>query len=760
MAVSVLCAIAADIIVFAMGLAVLLAVVIAVSQKTGRKAACYLYIIFYVVSYIHSAKQIKPLSEDSYILENSPYAVVTGFVQSITPKEGYSSIVLKNCEIQFDTEQVKVKGLLLSVQACEVCVGDSIQAYGRLKAFEKARNEGEFDSRSYYASVGICYRMSVEMIEIRNQSRESLVYYLSLLRKQICHVYEQISPQQEAGVFSSMVLGDKSSLDREVKALYQRNGIAHLLAISGLHISLIGMVVYKMIRKLGIGFGMSFAAGGLVVISYGLLTGNGISAVRAVVMCLLLMLAELLGRTYDCLSALGTAAVFMLWDNPFVLYNGGFLLSFSAILGIALIYPVLEKMLIKKEFPMALKYVLSSLLISISVNMATFPVILSNYYEFPVYAVLLNIIVVPCMTLLMFSAVTAGIVGMVNTTAGIFLIGLAHYILKFYEFLCKFVNKLPYSVIITGKPGKTVIVLYGILLICFVYGAGQKKIHYHKAMLLLPVIGVLLLISGRKGGFEIDMIDVGQGDGILMMTPEKQVYLFDGGSSDEENLMTNTLLPLLKYKGIQKIDYAVVSHSDEDHISGLLQIITEGTFQIGTLILPEIKSYEEDTNYCALLSEAGIRGIAVEYARAGDEIGTGQVSVRCLHPQSDYDYTSANDYSAVYLITYGQFRMLMTGDAEQKAEQSMLALGQLLDIHILKVGHHGSKSSTSAAFLEAVKPEAAIISCGKNNRYHHPSEEVIQRLKQAGVYTFVTAWHGEIIIKSDGKSYEIRQWNS
>lgn len=760
MAASVLCAIAADIILFAMGLAVLLAVVIAVSQKTGRKAACYLYIIFYVVSYIHSAEQIKPLSKDSYIVENSPYVVVTGSVQSITKKEEYTSIVLKNCKIQLDAEQVKVKGLLLSVQTCEACVGDSIQAYGRLKAFEKARNEGGFDSRKYYSSIGISYRMSVEMIEIQNQSRQSLVYYLSLLQKRIRHVYEQISTQQDAGVFSSMVLGDKSNLDREVKALYQMNGIAHLLAISGLHISLIGMTIYKALKRLGIGFGMSFAAGGLVVISYGLLTGNGISAVRAVVMCLLMMLAQLLGRTYDCLSALGTAAVLLLWENPFVLYNGGFLLSFSAILGIALIYPVLENMFIQKEIPIILKYVWSSLLISISVNMATFPVILSSYYEFPLYAVFLNIIVVPFMTLLMLSAVAAGLVGMINTTAGIFLIGLAHYILKFYELLCNIVSKLPYSVMITGKPQKIVMVLYGICVCCFVYAAGQKKIQYHKAMLLLPVIGVLLLLSGRKGGFEIDMIDVGQGDGILMMTPEKQVYLFDGGSSDEENLVANILLPLLKYKGIRKIDYAVVSHSDEDHISGILQIMKEETFQISTLILPEIKAYEEDANYCGLLSEARQKGIAIQYAKAGDEIGTGQVSVRCLHPEKDYEYTSANDYSAVYLITYGQFRMLMTGDAEQKAEQSMLNLEQLLDIHILKVGHHGSKTSTGHAFLEAVKPEAAVISCGKNNRYHHPSEEVVERLKQAGVQTFVTAWHGEIIIQSNGKSYGIRQWNS
>lgn len=761
MAYTALCAIAANIIFYVLGLAVLLPAVLAVSKKTGRKNVCYLAVLFYVLSYIHSVDQVKPLSEHSYIEEHSPQVSAMGTVSAVTQKQGYCSAILKNAVITLNGQEDKRRAgsILLTVQSPDFCVGDIVVVTGRVKTFEKSRNEGQFDSRRYYLSVGICYKLAVEAVEIKNTDRDSFAFYLSVFRKKMNQVYEQIGTGTDSGIFSSIVLGDKTSLDSDIKKLYQQNGIAHLLAISGLHISLIGMSLYKLLRRLGFGFGSAFISGGLFVISYGLLTGNGVSAIRAVVMCLLLMLSELLGRTYDCLSALGAAACFLLWENPFVLLNSGFLLSFGAILGIALVVPALETIFSSKQEKPPLACLRSSLFVSVSVNLATFPVILNNYYEFPLYAVLLNLVVIPLMSIVMLSAVLAGVAGLFCPAAGVFFIGTAHYILKLYEILCQFVLKLPYAVVVTGKPEVWQIAAYALLMVLFLAAAKWEKLSSQKAMLLLPVLAVVLLVSHRRGGFEIDMIDVGQGDGILMTTPQGQVYLFDGGSSDEEKLEENILLPLLKSKGLQTIDYAVVSHSDMDHISGLLSFIRKGTFAVKTVVLPEIKNYREDENYCTLLLEAQKQGIEVCYAKAGARIGEGEVRVECLHPAADYDYTSANDYSAVYQITYKEFQMLMMGDTEEKAERAMIQAGVLSDIDVLKAGHHGSKTSSSPAFLAAVRPETALISCGEKNRYHHPSDEVLNRFHELGIQTYVTAQCGELVITSDGKTYQIGQWN-
>lgn len=760
-AISAWCAVNADDFVFATGLAALLPVIIAVGKQTGRKMSCYLYLIIYVSSYFYFIWRISPISIDSYIKENEPELTVSGKVKSVTQKDNYYSVILNECIIYCGDIKEKTDGIILYASENNFEVSDKILVSGTVKGFEKVRNEGGFDSKRYYESIGVNYRMSAESIEVCDSGRKNLYKYLSDIREKLADIYTKISPQKEAGIFTSVILGDKSSIDKDVKKLYQRNGIAHLLAISGLHISLIGMSLYKLLRRVGVSFAMSFSFGSLMVIFYGLLTGSTVSAVRAVIMCLLIMLSELIGRTYDMLSALSAAAILIITDNPKVLYNSGFLMSFCAILGIAVIYPVLQNIFVKDEMLPPVKYLLSALLVSISVNLTTFPVILYSYYEFPPYSVLLNLIVIPLMSLLMLSVAAAGIAGLINIAAGKFLIGQAYYILKFYEELCSFTEKLPYSNVITGKPRETVIAVYVLLLLLFVALSVSKRIKYSKKMLFLPVAAVVVmcLFSGRKSGFEIDVIDVGQGDGILLMTPEGKNYLFDGGSQNEKQLADNILLPLLKSKGISKIDYAVISHSDEDHISGVLEIIQQDKFIIDTLVLPAIDGYEKDENYCKLETCAIEKGVKIQYASAGTKLGTETVSIKCLHPETGYAYTSANDYSAVYQITYGEFDMLLTGDAEVKAEQAMSDRRCLSDIDILKVGHHGSKTSTGEAFLKAVKPEAAVISCGRNNRYNHPSQEIVDRLSENNVKTFVTSELGELIIRSDGKSYSIRQWN-
>lgn len=813
-----LCMTAAGKIYLLWGLLVMTAAVLVIVKRTGRKWTVCLSFLFSLISYGIISVRSKPAFFDSVIQQKAQKSTVTGTVCAVEQKDGYDCIILKNTTVSIqnsdktENPEERAGKLLVSivhtysdkggvqgdgktVSEVEFAPGDMLLVSGTLKCFETSRNEGGFDSRMYYKSIGIHYKMTAEDVTVLIRKRQTAGYLLSEFRLKIKEVYEQIGTKEKAGLYSSIVLGDKSSLDGDIKKLYQRNGIAHLLAISGLHISLVGMALYRLLRRAGISYVFSFTAGALFITGYVLMTGNALSGLRALVMCLLMMAAQVLGRTYDILSALCTAAVLFIWNNPYVLYNSGFLLSFSAILGIAVVLPALKRVFLpdrpqsnhveKRCFINTLRdTVKTSFLASFSVTAATLPVILNCYYEFPLYSVFLNLLVIPLMPLVMLCSVCAGVTGLFCKPAGVFLLGTAHFILEFYEVLCRTAGKLPYARIVTGKPKLWQCVVYVLLLALFV-GLSYFSLNFWQKLLfntikgesvaelkkvaentktvkrlqiVILLAGIMLFMLPKKPSFEIDMLDVGQGDGIYMMTPEGETYLFDGGSSDEKNLAQNTLVPFLKSKGVAQIDYALVSHTDTDHISGVTELMQGDEIAVGAVLLPEALKNCDDENYIKFIKIAQDCNIPVWHVKTGDFVGNSQVTVQCLHPEISYHTDSVNDISAVYRIDYGKFSMLMTGDAGMNVENELLEKGVLSPVTILKTGHHGSKSASSEAFLEKIRPQAALISCGVNNRYHHPSEEVIQRLKKMDIQTKVTAQCGQITVKSDGKTYRLMQW--
>ena len=272
---------------------------------------------------------------------------------------------------------------------------------------------------------------------------------------------------------------------------------------------------------------------------------------------------------------------------------------------------------------------------------------------------------------------------------------------------------------------------------------------------------------------KIAMLDVGQGDSIVMHTKEGMNVLFDGGSTSKKNVGRYTIYTYLKYCGVRSLDYVFISHPDKDHVNGIYELIElcDNTFEIGTVVLPGIsraaavkKQADDDMSKLErILKNAGIN---VVYADAGDSIKSGEFSVECMHPCKGYNYESANDYSAVYLVEYGDFSMLMTGDAEKKAEKCIVEdanrmagdageSARFMSVNILKVGHHGSKGASSEEFLSYVKPENALISCGAGNSYGHPHMETLQRLSGIGAKVYRTDERGEIAVRVRDGSYKI-----
>jgi competence protein ComEC len=639
-------------------------------------------------------------------------------------------------------------------------VGNRITVLGTIQKFSEATNPGQFNERMYYKIENIDFKVNAEQIIITDAGYSKFHAVLGRWKSKLIQVYDTLLSEKESGALIAMLLGEKYLLKEEIKNLYQQNGISHVLAISGLHVSLIGMFLFYLLKKIKLPIPLATFLTIFFIYSYGVLTNFSVSTNRAVVMMTVMLLSALVGKTYDMLSAMALSAFLILLQNPLELLNAGFLLSFGAVLGIALILPCLQIL-----FPSKNAF-LSGLYISVSAQAATTPMVLFFYYQLPLYGILTNLIILPFITILTLTSILAGIVGLVNMQLGIFVIGGSNYILKFYEFVCRIGSNIPGNLITIGRPNLLQIFAYSLLLILFI---GVTKRYGKKYFIILLVIApVFLFIPRSNVGLEITMLDVGQGEAIFMEAKTGTTYLIDGGSASVSKVGTYRILPFLKSQGVGMLDYAIITHSDSDHISGLKELIEMEQIAIQNLVLPNIAV--KDDAYLELEMLAKEKGIKVQFICTGDVIMDGDIKIVCLHPIARYEAKSSNAYSTVLSVSYGEFDMLLTGDLEKEGEieltkllhnqeyQANYTISPAFDYDILKVAHHGSKYSTSDEFLSIIRPEIALISCGEDNNYGHPHKELMERLKRNGCEIKITYEKGAILIKTDGKKVMMQEY--
>lgn len=681
-------------------------------------------------------------------------------------------LTLSQTELRSKEDSEEMEGIKLYAYIADaglIMPGDWIRANGIMKEFKQARNPGEFDSRAYYHSLGFHSALDITEVMLVREAAFPVYRYLIKLREAFQKTFEDICTPEANGIYQAMLLGEKSELDAEVKELYSEGGISHVLAISGLHIAVIGMGLYRILRKLG-GFRFSGLLSGVVMTLYVMLTGSGVSACRAGSMFVIQLCSFVCRRSYDMLSGAALACIVILWENPMYLFHSGCQLSFGAVFAIGMVYPVLV------EVTQAKHSLYKAFLSSISVSFVTFPILAWNFYEISPYSILLNLIVIPCMTLVMLSGILGGLAGLWHTHpiglwAGRFFIALGQNILNLYEWLCESMKLIPGSRIITGKPELWVIGMYYALLVMGVLilirkvsnksatnRKAGKKVVVWKGVTgnVLSLIGVLVILTGLlclriQTGLFVCFIDVSQGDGIYIETPEHMKILVDGGSTDKKNLYEDTLLPFLKSQGVSKLDYAIISHPDEDHVSGLKELLREGRIEVKELIMPGIRADMQDEAYLELIALAKQNGSEVRFISEGDSMRYGELQLICLYPYEGLYTNDRNEYSTVLEVSYGDFDMLLTGDIGERAEQYIVEYltktGKEKKYEVLKVAHHGSKGSSSEVFLEAVSPQMAVISCGVNNRYGHPHENVIERLDKHGNEIMRTDLQGAVVIE-------------
>ena len=717
-------------------------------------------------------KEIKsydvPFGERSYRLKvKADSDEISAFILKIKESDLFAGCNLYN-DVDIDLSELS-----------RILYGREISCTGSFEAFDGELNPGQFDAEAYYKNEGYTGILDAKDIRlVKEEESFSPDIYLHRLNLAISEKYKKILGDKNAGSLSAMVLGDKRGLDEEIKELYQENSISHLLSISGLHISLLGGAVFLFLRRVKVSFSFPLITSSIILIIYGAFTGFSVSTSRAIVMMSVLFISFVIGKSYDLPSGLALAALILIVMNHRVIYQSGFLLSFFAVIGIFYIMPELlyifkVDIYHKKGIIKGLHLLLASIISSISILLATLPIILNNFYEVSLTGILLNIIVIPLMSLVVITGLLGGFVALVSETMGSFLLGITHYILNLYTLFCRLGDRLTFLRLIIGKPDKWQIVLYYLILVIVFYLLALKrrenKLRSLKNNLSkeyntskrIVVTGLMtftsfLIIAYKPREFSINMLDIGQGDCFVVNDGNNDIYISDCGSTTVQNVGKTRLLPFLKSKGWGKVDTIFISHMDKDHVNGVNDLLKCAEITIGRIIISA--SYKSDKLNCAELEElkelAKMRDIKLFYMKKGDEIVGKDISFRCIYPTGEEDIEDQNEASIVMRMDYKGLSMLFTGDIAGSTEEKIIEGSEkdILDCDILKVCHHGSKNSSTDDFLKKVSPKLYLISCGLMNRYGHPHRDALSRMTEEGGRILRTDHMGGTQIKlADGK---------
>ena len=551
------------------------------------------FVIVFMVVVLYALYQFtNPMSNAiEHLFDTKVSCELEGTITQIIPKEKTTAIYLKDVNIislkNQEINSTDVDRILLYYAGSgNLKIGNRVSLTGTLEKFQKGTNPGQFNEYLYYKSNKIDYKVFAEKLQIVSHKYDFLGEQLRQVRGKFSEIYQD-TLKEDAGMICAMVLGEKSAIDIDTKELYQKNGIAHILAISGLHISMIGMFLYSILKKVYLPNETVIPLAILVLILYAKLTEAGISTNRAVLMLAISLIAKLIGRTYDLITAMCISGTITLLQTPLQIANSGFLLSYGAVLAIALVYPVLHDIFLpdesqksqlnkttgflqlkllaynkkdtkqktesnkKKILRQAAYKLLDGFLLSLSINLVTIPIILYFYFDLPLYSIFLNLCILPLMSLLLGMGILVGVTGLFSIPFGMFLGGSVRVILEIYESLCHLFLLLPGSIITLGRHGKAFYIIYygSLLLFLACYHWFQKK------YVIFICIGMLCVFYvPNPSDLTVTIMDVGQGDGILIEHITGKTFYIDGGSSSVKQLGKYRITPCLKSKGISAFD--------------------------------------------------------------------------------------------------------------------------------------------------------------------------------------------------------------
>ena len=624
---------------------------------------------------------------------------------------------------------------------------------GNLELPSPSRNPRMFNYNLYLRTQGIHTILNTRYNNIEVMDTGDIPLYLKLRHGIKSYIYNETFekfPGIEGKVALSIAFGDKKILDEDLYEFFQESGTAHALAVSGLHFGILFMFINFILNRLKLREKYKAFISLFIIWCFAILVGFTPSVIRASSMITLFAISNIMNRRYDLFSSLGFICLLSVLINPFIIFNVGFQLSFLAVTSIGLFYkPIYERLDLLPDF---LRKIVAT---TLSAQIGTSLIIAYHFNIFSPIALILNIPVVLLVSIILPVSLIFFIILPISANAAQFIALFDRGLIKLLIWINSLSSYLPYSSFKVVSPSLLMIITFYISLILVFYKKRIAYISKFKARnilitLLIGIITINLFNHVYPKKLKITFVDVGQGDCILIETPRGRTLLVDGGK-DRNDFLSEFLFK----NGISHIDLICISHIHNDHIGGIGDVVKNigaNSIAIGT------REYSSE-EWQEIVEEAFLQDIPiVELSKGKSILLESNLTVTSIHPSSRLRSNSEEDInnnSLVLLLQYKDFELLLTGDIEKEAEREILMTSSRRDVDVIKVPHHGSKTSSSGDILDFFEPEIAVIQVGKNT-FGHPHRETLDKLSERNIKTYRNDEKGAVIIKTDGKSIEVK----
>lgn len=662
--------------------------------------------------------------------------------------------------------KARLENLAIAELYSELKPGYKVEVKGYYARGKQKRNPGEFDYDAYLRSreilgiISVNDLTSITILDFETNFEKNIIHQV---RKSIDSKIKEYHSSETAALLRGLLLADRGEISYQTKTQFINAGVVHVLAVSGLHVGYIILIFLFLFGRFNLFVKSILTVIGLIV--FMVITGTPPSVFRATVMAVVFIIAYLSGRSTNLINSISIAAFLILVLNPNEIYNPGFQLSFAAVLSIAILLPYMRQLLdqwnIKNKF---LRYLLLFWGVSLSAQLGTLPFTLLYFNKYSLIALLTNLFVIPGIGLVIAAAIVTLFFSYVIPSIAIYFAAANDLFSQAILRIINFSGELSFSHInITSYSLLDLIIFYIMLALVLTFLIRFSNAWAELALLIL-VVGNTIIFSSlddRKilpdGFLSVLMIDVGQGDSFLIKFPNNKTALVDAGNTTlTYDNGERVIIPLLDYLGIKKIDYGIITHIDSDHYGGFVALVLDN--RINRIFKPELDTMlSKDLKFEEFIRE---RGIPINYFKEEKyEVGNALLYFLYDDDIKTMSGNSTNDRSGMFKLVYGETSFLFTGDVEKGVEKFYAnKYRRFLDSDVLKVGHHGSKTSSSIEFLRYVSPELSLISAGFKNKFGHPVREVTERLVSFGSTIYRTDIQKAVLLRSDGEEIKLINW--
>lgn len=618
--------------------------------------------------------------------------------------------------------------------------GNLIEIKGEYSAPEVARNYKGFDYSQYLKTLNIYGTIKVEESKIINKNQLSpILISINNIKEKMIDNANRNMPKRTANLLLGILIGERDNIQEDIIESFRTANLSHILAVSGAHTSYIILGITYLISKSKTPKRIGYIITIINLLIFIIITGASYSVVRACIMAIVVIGAKICYRKENFFTSICISLIIILIQNPFAINDIGLKLSFMGTAGIVIFNKSITNFFIKLKIKQKIAEALS---VTFSAQLMIMPITILNFNIISLTFFISNILASPLLgIIIIFGFISIFISSILNPISKILFL-ILHIFLELLILVSKVTEKIPGSSILVRTPNILFAIVYYILILFFNYFFVIKQNptrRFHKKIIkiitikniknafkVIAVVFLIMLLLTRivriiNPTLKIYFIDVGQGDSTLIVTPKNKKILIDGGEGK-----TNVLFQYLLDRRINKIDYIIISHFDSDHCNGLIEIIEK--MRVENIVMS--KQSKESEEYKKILEIIKQKNIKVSSVKAEDKIIIEKkLYIKILNPAEKFEFQDLNNNAIVAKLVYKNFSMLFTGDIEKAEENLAKKYKNELKSTILKVAHHGSKTSTSEEFLKYVEPQIALIGVGENNKFGHPNQITIEKLK-------------------------------